>query len=331
MSDDVPPQIASVSATAQNKFHCPACGAEATWNPAKQALVCGFCGTASPATVDSTPGGEGGIQEHDLVSALRGMDGQRGWEAERVQVRCQSCQAISVFDPARVGQRCDFCGSSALVAYEEVKEAFRPESLLPFKLADSAVRDAVREYYVTETYRDGNGNTQTRQVQHTRWEPSWGSLDHFFDDELVCASKGVDRGLLDEVQGYPTKELVPYQAGFLAGWVVERYQIDLVAAAQSSREGMMQKLHDLCGRQVPGDTHRNLQVSAQWSGQTFKHILAPVWLLTYDYQGKSYQVVVNGYTGAIAGRYPKSWVKILFTVLGILAFVALVIFFGHRR
>ncbi|MEI6358191.1 MAG: zinc ribbon domain-containing protein, partial [Verrucomicrobiota bacterium] len=186
-------------------------------------------------------------------------------------------------------------------------------------------------YYVTETYRDGNGNTQTRQVQHTRWESSWGSLDHFFDDELVCASKGVDRGLLDEVQGYPTKELVPYQAGFLAGWVVERYQIDLVAAAQSSREGMMQKLHDLCGRQVPGDTHRNLQVSAQWSGQTFKHILAPVWLLTYDYHGKSYQVVVNGYTGAIAGRYPKSWVKILFTVLGILAFVALVIFFGHRR
>ena len=377
MSDDVPPQIPSVSATAQNKFHCPACGAEATWNPAKQALVCGFCGTASPATVDPTPGGEGGIQEHDLVSALRGMDGQRGWEAERVQVRCQSCQAISVFDPARVGQRCDFCGSSALVAYEEVKEAFRPESLLPFKLADSAVRDAVREwygrrwwapnalgtramtdrlhgiyipywtfdaqahadwtaesgyhYYVTETYRDGNGNTQTRQVQHTRWEPSWGSLDHFFDDELVCASKGVDRGLLDEVQGYPTKELVPYQAGFLAGWVVERYQIDLVAAAQSSREGMMQKLHDLCGRQVPGDTHRNLQVSAQWSGQTFKHILAPVWLLTYDYHGKSYQVVVNGYTGAIAGRYPKSWVKIFFTVLGILAFVALVIFFGHRR
>ena len=80
-----------------------------------------------------------------------------------------------------------------------------------------------------------------------------------------------------------------------------------------------------------GDTHRSLQVSANWSGQTFKHILTPVWLLTYDYHGTSYQVVVNGYTGAIAGRDPKSWVKILCAVLSVLAFVALVIFFGHRH
>jgi len=32
-------------ATARDKYHCPACGAEAQWNPAKQALICGFCGT----------------------------------------------------------------------------------------------------------------------------------------------------------------------------------------------------------------------------------------------------------------------------------------------
>lgn len=377
MSEPVPPPLPSSSATAQQKFHCPACGAEATWNPAKQALVCGFCGTESPATLDQTPGGDGTIKEHDLVAALRGMDGDRGWQAERVEVRCQSCQAISVFDPARVGQRCDFCGSSALVPYEEVKEAFSPESLLPFKLSDSQVRDAVREwygrrfwapsalgsramtdqlkgiyipywtfdahtdahwqaesgyyYYETEYYTDSNGREQTRQVQRTRWESSWGQLSHFFDDELVCASKGVDRELLDEVESYPTKELVPYQAGFLAGWVVERYQIDLVAAAQRSREVMSAKLEQLCGRQVPGDTYRNLRVSANWSGQTFKHILTPVWLLTYDYHGKSFQVVVNGYTGAIAGRYPKSWVKIFFAVLLVLAFVGLVIFFGQRR
>ena len=36
-----------------------------------------------------------------------------------------------------------------------------------------------------------------------------------------------------------------------------------------------------CARpQIPGDTYRNLKVRADYSGQTFKHILAPVWLLT---------------------------------------------------
>ena len=71
--------------------------------------------------------------------------------------------------------------------------------------------------------------------------------------------------------------------------------------------------------QVPGDTHRDLQVQDDYSGQTFKHILTPIWLLTYNYGAQNYQVVINGYTGVIAGRYPKSWVKIFFAVLAGLA------------
>lgn len=109
--------------------------------------------------------------------------------------------------------------------------------------------------------------------------------------------------------------------GYLSGWVVERYQIDLVAAAQKSREIMDEKLQAMCARQVPGDTHRNLEVTADYSGQTFKHILVPVWLLSYNYGARAFQVVINGYTGAIAGEYPKSWVKILLLVLFVLGLI----------
>jgi hypothetical protein len=62
-------------------------------------------------------------------------------------------------------------------------------------------------------------------------------------------------------------------------------------------------------------------VDADFSAQTFKHVLVPVWMLAYDYGGKSYQVVVNGYTGTIAGEYPKSWVKILLLILAILVVI----------
>ena len=42
------------------------------------------------------------IVEHDLVAALRAIpDSARGWQAEKTSVRCQSCQAISVFDPGQ--------------------------------------------------------------------------------------------------------------------------------------------------------------------------------------------------------------------------------------
>ena len=364
--------------TARKKFSCPACGGEAQWNPAKQALICPYCGATSPAQVELTATGEEVIKEHDLVAAMRSIpDDKRGWQAKKTQVRCQSCQAISVFDPERVGQRCDFCGSSALVPYEEIKEAFRPESLLAMKLGESQVRDSIHQwyrtrwfapnklktkaltdtvrglyvpywtfdaqvhaewtaesgyyYYETETYIDANGKTQTRQVQKVRWEPSSGSLDHFFDDELVPASRGVQPDLLRRVEPFPTRELTAYNPGFLSGWVVERYQLDLVSAAQNSREQMDAKLNGMCASQVPGDTHRNLQVYPNYSGQTFKHILVPIWLLSYDYGRRAFQVVINGYTGAIAGRYPKSWIKITLAVMAGLAIAGIAIaLFAHR-
>jgi hypothetical protein len=312
----------------------------------------------------------GQVVEHDLVTALReyGQD-RRGWKADRVTVKCQSCQAISVFAPGRVAQRCDFCGSAAIVPYAEIKAPIQPESLLAFKVSENQVRDSIRawyrsrwfapnrlkaaaltdtvrgvylpywtfdaqghadwtaesgyHYYVTESYQDSNGHTQTRQVQHTRWEPSAGAVDHFFDDELVCASVGVNEQLLRQIEPFPTKELIAYNPGYLAGWVVEQYQIDLIAAAQRSRERMDAQLRNQCAAAVPGDTYRNLQVSPSYANQTFKHILVPVWLLTFNYGSRSFQATVNGYTGQIAGKYPVSWVKIFLLILVVLALAGL--------
>ena len=50
----------------------------------------------------------------------------------------------------------------------------------------------------------------------------------------------------------------------------------------------------------------------------FKHILVPIWMLTYTYGAKVFQVIANGVTGHIAGLYPKSFWKVFFLVVGIL-------------
>jgi len=360
--------------SARQKFACPSCGGESVWNPTKQALVCPFCGTVSPAEMNPATGE---IVEHDLATALRNIPADaRGWQAEKTSVKCQSCQAISVFDTTRVAQRCEFCGSSSMIPFEEIKAPIRPESLLEFKLADTQARDAVRTwygsrwwapnalksraltdtvhgiyipywtfdaqvhadwtaeaghyYYETESYSDAQGRSQTRQVRKVRWVSASGSLDHFFDDELVPASHGVHADLLRKIEPFPTmSDLKPYDPGFLSGWVVEQYQIDLVAAAQHSQEVMDGKTRDLCSREVPGDTQRNLAVETDYRAQTFKHILVPVWLINYTYGAQVYQVVINGYTGTIAGKYPLSWVKISLAVLAALVAILLVVFFSQ--
>jgi hypothetical protein len=351
---------------AQPKFACPACGGEAVWNPAKGKLVCPFCGTESPAELESS----GVIIEHDLVAALRAIpDPARGWRTEVRQVRCQSCNAISVLDASRQAQNCAFCGSAQLVPYTETKPAFRPESVLPFRRSETEARDGIRAwygrlwlapsalkrraltdtvqgvylpywtfdaqveadwtaqaghyYYETETYVS-YGQTHTRQVQRIRWEPAAGHVSNFFDDDLVCASVGIAPALIRGIEPFPTHELKPYDAGYVAGWVVERYQIDLVGAAQRARASMDAKLQALCVRQIPGDTYRNLVVHADYSKQTFKHLLAPVWLLTYSYGARRFQCVMNGVTGAVKGEYPKSPWKIALIVLAVI--IALIIF-----
>jgi hypothetical protein len=42
-------------------------------------------------------------------------------------------------------------------------------------------------------------------------------------------------------------------------------------------------------------------------------------------------VVINGYTGTIAGKYPLSWIKITFAVLGGLAVLGgVALLFAHH-
>ena len=350
---------------ALDKHACAACGAQAVWNPAKQLLVCPFCGTAAPFVVDAA---SGALVENDLAQALRDLpDEARGWLTERRTVQCQSCKAVSVFDPERVGQNCNFCGSPALVDYTEIKAPIRPQALLSFKIPESQVREQIRRwyaskwlapgalksralidrvrgvyipywtfdahavcpwtaeaghyYYTSETYRDNRGQTLTRQVRHVRWEPAAGEVRHFFDDEPVPGTQGVSHELLKQVEPFPTAELVPYDTAFLSGFVVEHYQIVLLEAAGHSQEAMARQLFEMAASAIPGDTYRNLDIRPVFSGRTFKHILVPVWLLSYLYGKTSYQVVVNGATGRIAGQYPKSAWKIALLVL-----LALIVF-----
>ena len=78
------------------------------------------------------------------------------------------------------------------------------------------------------------------------------------------------------------------------------------------------KVRELCADEVPGDTHRNLQVASIYSDRRFKHILVPVWLLTYTYGHTVYQVAANGVTGTMAGDRPWSWIKITLLIIVLL-------------
>ena len=231
-------EIAMADAIARDKFHCPSCGADAHWNPAKQALVCPYCGTIAPGKMDEAAGE---IVEHDLVTALREFPKATWMEGGKNFRQMPKLPGNFCFRSNIVGQRCNFCGSSQLVPYEQIKAPISPESLLPFKVAEtgagndarvvdgsrwfaptklknSAHTDTVKGvylpgyldfrcpspcrldresgyyYYKTEITTDANG-IRLRLVRYNKPAGNLGSgsVDHFFDDELVPASRGVNR------------------------------------------------------------------------------------------------------------------------------------------
>lgn len=346
---------------AVEKHACPACGAQAEWNPSTQKLVCPFCGTESPYVIDRA---SDKVSENDLAAALAATrDVADTWKEQHRSVQCQSCRAVMVYDAARVGQNCEFCGSPALIAYTEIKSPISPKGVLPFridrnrvrddirrwwrskwlapnKLAKSALVDTVHSIYIPYWTFDAHAHCPWeaeaghyyyvtarggKQQRHVRWEPASGVVEHTFDDELVAGTTGIDGRLLRQVEPFPTNECVPYDTAFLSGHVVEHYQVALTEAAGSSEQQMRAILQQMCARQIQADTHRNLRIFPTFSGKTFKHLLVPIWVLVYTFGRSPYQVIVNGYTGKIAGKYPYSVWKVLFLILLIMMAV---IFFG---
>ena len=289
---------------AKREVQCQNCQAISVFVDGKVASRCDFCG--SPAIV--------------------------AHQALNDPITPQSLLPFKVGDAQMRGSLRQWYGSRWFVP-NKLKSAALTDTLsgvyLPYWTFDAQASatwraDAGHYYFETENFRDGNGSMQSRQVQRVRWEPASGSLAHFFDDNLVPGTLGVHPKLLRQIEPFPTlTDLEPYSPGFVRGWTVERYQIDLGKAEKLNQQAMQAQMQVLCGRQVPGDTFRNLQVDAHYQGRTFKHILVPVWLVSYTYGARSFQVVGNGHTGAIAGEQPYSWIKIAFAVLAVLLLILL--------
>ncbi len=174
-------------------------------------------------------------------------------------------------------------------------------------------------YYERVKYRDNEGKMRTKQVRKTEWSPARGEREGFYDDLLVCASQGLDAQMVESLEPYHTeKELVPYQPEYLAGWSAEQYGLLPKDAWSRAREELENREYSASSSEVPGDTHRSLTVSTQLSEVTWKHVLLPVWIAAYQYNGKSYRFLVNGETGQVSGDAPFSFWKIFFLIMTLL-------------
>jgi hypothetical protein len=182
-------------------------------------------------------------------------------------------------------------------------------------------------YWVT--FRDNNN--QERRERRTEWTPVAGDFQYFFDDLMVVASKGLPDSVVRELEPWPIDQVLPFNQQLLAGYLAQTYDIELDEGWSLARKIIEGAVHAHTRKLIGGDEQRVGHVHTRYNAITYKHLLLPVWMLTYRFNDTPYRVLVNAATGEVQGERPYSWVKILFTVMCVVIALAVVYAIASSR
>lgn len=343
------------------QYPCAGCGARLEYSPGTTSLQCPYCGSrqavaAGDDRVEEQPYAQwlqlptkprARLGAHVLQCRQCGAQTQ----ADDLSGACSFCGAPVVVEvsadpqvapeavvPFALDQR---AAQDALRTWVRSRW-FAPDRLrrvgasetmkgtyLPFWTFDAATESDYRgqrgeHYWETQTYTDGQGRTQTRQVMRTAWYPASGHVARHFDDVLVPASIRLPPPTLAKAGPWEVGVATAYRPDYLAGFRTLRYDVEPDQGLEHAQALMADVIEGDCRQDIGGDEQRVSDVDTRYSDVMFKLVLLPVWIAAYLYAGKSFQVIVNGRTGQVVGERPYSVVKITLAVLAALAVIAVV-------
>ena len=189
------------------------------------------------------------------------------------------------------------------------------------------------DYYYTTEQRQVtvNGKTEMRseQVRHTRWSYKNGTVFNTFDDVSVLASHSLPDETTRSLEPWDFNNLAPYNEGFISGFQTECYQVEVKDGFETAKKVMSTKIETSVRQDIAGDEQRIGNLNTDYNAITFKHILLPIWISAYQYNGKVYRFIINGRTGKLEGERPFSWIKIALTIAVVVAIIGgLFYYFG---
>ena len=280
----------------EKKVHCKKCGSEFTLTPYAFSTNCPYCGT--PAITEF-------VKEITPESVIPFRLSHK-----EAQQHFKKWVGSLWFSPTAFTKYLD--GDNKLTGY-----------YLPYWTYDS---DTITDYQgqrgdiyyvtVTRTVKDEQGRSRQVQVQESRirWTPVSGRVTLSFDDITVDASKTVTRTILQTLEPWDTKALVPFDEKYLVGFEAEEYTVGLDNGFEYAKIKMNYAIESAIRRDIGGDQQQITAVNTRYLNTTYKNILLPVWIASFTWNNKTYRYAVNAQTGKVSGERPYSIVKIFFTV-----------------
>ena len=293
---------------------CPSCGAQVEFKGATHATECPFC--ATPVAIGT--GTQRLIKPQALIPFA--IDERAGREA---MVRW-------------LGNL--WFAPGGLVEYARKGRALSG-LYVPYWTFDAVTRSRYsgargEHYYETRMVTvNVNGRSEQRQeqVRKTRWFSAAGWVGRRFDDILVLASNSLPRRYTDGLAPWDLGALKPFDPDYLAGFTAEGYTVGLPDGRGIARQIMAAQIEMDVRRDIGGDEQRVERINTAYSAETFKHILLPIWMAAYKYNGRTFRFIVNGQTGKVQGERPYSAWKIAFAVIGAALLIGAAVYLSQRQ
>lgn len=282
------------------------------WGEARKELECQSCGSIASLSLDSLTHTCAFCGSNQVIQRQASQDILRPWFLIPFKVDHAACHNLTR----------QWMGSSWMTP-ASLKNLARVAEFngvyLPYWTFDSVTSAAWKAevgHTRTERYREG-GEWKERTVVDWRWESGQVSLNH--DDLIVPGTQRLSQVLLERLKGFDLQAFTSYDPKYLAGLQARAYDLPLERAWELAREKMRESTRQACIAQASTGQVRNFSMNLDFSAESWRYVLLPIYVAAYRYQDKAFQVMVNGQTGAVAGQRPVDWTRVWLSVAALLA------------
>lgn len=269
----------------RRELHCDGCGVDLAVEPGDLATSCAFCGSNQVLLRDSA------VQSLRPNAVLPFQ-----FTGEQLPTKLKSWLGQGWYHPSDLGSR------SLLDKLSPI--------YVPFWAFDAISRTRWRAEVGTERTRTvtRNGRRTTETVIDWSWRDGGFSMD--LNGVIEPGSKQLQRTLVRRVSDFDLAGLRDYNPGLLAGWRAQAYDIGLTEAWDEGRRHMRERVRRSCEADTGSKHVRNMSVEADFDEERWRYVLLPLYVGAYRYQGRTFNVLINGQTGTIAGQRPVVWARI---------------------
>lgn len=293
-----------------NKVSCEKCKAVFLYTEGRTPAVCAFCGSQSLTVSDPGP-----VMKPDFI----------------VPFKSDVTKSVSLLTKWI---------KRKVLAPRSLKKDLKGISLngvyIPFWSFDSDTKSvytgqAGEKFKENETATStvkGKTETNTRTVNKMRYRFVSGSYDHKFKDLLYNDSQ-FNQKVLKKLEPFKLNESIKYEPRLIEVYGVEQYNTGLIGIWERARDFMRKYIQREVTNTIKrgSDMAGKINISTKYAEIKHRILLLPVWISTYGYKGKTYTAYLNGQTGAISGKSPKSFLRVAILILIIAAALATLYFF----